>query len=723
VNLKSQYKACSYGQLRCEGASKTTSTGTTVTDGVYTINISQTISGEGDGKVRKAVVAEAKAVLGSLGSQFDHVMLCLPPGTKTNGGWIGYAYLNHYLSVYNDKWCNYVSLQMHEIGHNMNLKHSGQDDDEYGDETGAMGYSSAYDDGPLMCFNAPKNWQLGWYSDAQEIVTVDGWSGNLYGIADYGGTEIGSAGVIAQIPASIDGGTDDWYVSFNRKAGINAGTSEGGDQVLVHKTPAGSEEAEESTLMAKLSAGETYSGAPLPIQVSAIDIFSQQRPGFATVIIGTPLVTTAPVTNAPITPSPTHSPSTSLVEPTPSPSSATPTKSPTKAPSMEPTIAIKPTSSPIPPSNSSTRTITTTYEGGSGEAGNMFDVHAKNTKITITNFQIHTSSTSTEIVEIYTRAGTHVGYERRPGAWTLLAEVIVVGQGYGNPTPLPAGAMTLISIEPHQSQSFYITLRNSNRMVYSIGSGSSSSTDPIVSDAHVAIMEGVGKGYLFRGTVAQRRWNGSIEYEIDGGNAPTASPTTTATAATKLKLTTHSLDDDDDDNNNGGTNTSTEAGNMFNVINHNPQNYDMRITNFQIRIASTSNTAAVEHVEIYHRKGSHRNYERRPGAWTKLNVNDIAVPVQGHGVAEQHYTPLPPNSFDPVIIAPGEVHSFYIALTTSSNLVYSVGSSSAIDGESIVAQNSDLAVMQGVGKRQLFAGTVEHCLWNGVVEYEQVRLY
>jgi len=353
----------------------------------------------------------------------------------------------------------------------------------------------------------------------------------------------------------------------------------------------------------------------------------------------------------------------------------------------------------------------------------MFDVHAKNTKITITNFQIHTSSTTTEIVEIYTRAGTHMGYERRPGAWTLLAEVTVVGQGYGNPTPLPAGAMTLISIEPHQSQSFYITLRNSNRMVYSIGTGSSSA-DPIVSDAHVAIMEGVGKGYLFRGTVAQRRWNGSIEYEIDGdGDAPTASPTTAATkttTTTTLTLTTHSLNDD---NNNGGTITRTEAGNIFNIINHNPQHYDMRITNFQIHIASTSNTATVEHVEIYHRKGSHRNYERRPGAWTKLNVHDIAIPVQGHGLVEhQEYTPLPPNSFDPIIVTPGEVHSFYIALTTSSNLVYSVGNSSAIDGESIVAQNSDLAVMQGVGKRQLFAGTVEHCRWNGVVEYEQVRL-
>eukprot|EP00814_Leptocylindrus_danicus_P016466 CAMPEP_0116013620 /NCGR_PEP_ID=MMETSP0321-20121206/5828_1 /TAXON_ID=163516 /ORGANISM="Leptocylindrus danicus var. danicus, Strain B650" /LENGTH=672 /DNA_ID=CAMNT_0003483191 /DNA_START=45 /DNA_END=2060 /DNA_ORIENTATION=+ len=296
VNLKSQYEACSYGQLRCEGASKTTSTGATVSNGVHTIEISSTVSGVADGTVRTAVVNEATTALGSLSGQFDHVILCLPPGTA--GSWIAYAYVNHWLSVYNDEWCNYVSGQMHEIGHNLNLAHSGEGTLAYGDQTGMMGYSYSSDDGPEMCFNAPKNWQLGWYNDGQKVVT-SGWSGNLYGIADYGTIDSGSV-VIAQIPASVNGGTDDWYVSFNRKAGINAGTVEGGNQVLVHKRASGTGYAE-STLMAKLSAGGTYSGAPLPIEVSAIDI--SQSPGFATVLIGT-LATPAPVTPAPVTPAP-----------------------------------------------------------------------------------------------------------------------------------------------------------------------------------------------------------------------------------------------------------------------------------------------------------------------------------------------------------------------------------------------------------------------------------
>ena len=111
VNLKSQYAACSYGALQCNAAEKTTSSGVTVSNGVYEVSISNTVSGASDGVIRDAVVAAGDAALGNMESQFDHVMLCLPP--KTSGNWIAYAWVNWYLSVYNDNWCTYVSGQMH----------------------------------------------------------------------------------------------------------------------------------------------------------------------------------------------------------------------------------------------------------------------------------------------------------------------------------------------------------------------------------------------------------------------------------------------------------------------------------------------------------------------------------------------------------------------------------------------------------------------------------
>lgn len=111
VNFKSQMEACSYDSFTVTPAT-TSDTGLNFdTDGVYTVSIQQNVNGVDDSTVRNAVVTQAELDLGNLRNQYDHVMLCLPPGTS--GGWIAYAYINWYLSVYNDNWCNYPSAQMH----------------------------------------------------------------------------------------------------------------------------------------------------------------------------------------------------------------------------------------------------------------------------------------------------------------------------------------------------------------------------------------------------------------------------------------------------------------------------------------------------------------------------------------------------------------------------------------------------------------------------------
>ena len=65
------------------------------------------------------MTAQAASDLGApLSSISDHVMLCVPPGTvnTNNPGWTAYAYVNSWLSVYNDIWCQYSSVQLHEVG-------------------------------------------------------------------------------------------------------------------------------------------------------------------------------------------------------------------------------------------------------------------------------------------------------------------------------------------------------------------------------------------------------------------------------------------------------------------------------------------------------------------------------------------------------------------------------------------------------------------------------
>ncbi len=113
-NLKTGYTACSFGDLNFDPTPDTR-----ITNGVYTVVLNENIARLSDGQLRDKVVARGNSELGNLPSQFDHVMLCLPPISGFNG--IAYAYLNHWLSVYNDDWCNYPSAQLHEIGHNIDL--------------------------------------------------------------------------------------------------------------------------------------------------------------------------------------------------------------------------------------------------------------------------------------------------------------------------------------------------------------------------------------------------------------------------------------------------------------------------------------------------------------------------------------------------------------------------------------------------------------------------
>jgi hypothetical protein len=112
LNLKSQFNQCSYGQLQFEPITSNTIVGT---DGVYTVTLPTTnVTGAADNPIAWAAVNKASAELGDVQGIANHVMVCMPPGTS--GNWIAYAYVNHWLSVFNNAWCGYPSGVLHEIG-------------------------------------------------------------------------------------------------------------------------------------------------------------------------------------------------------------------------------------------------------------------------------------------------------------------------------------------------------------------------------------------------------------------------------------------------------------------------------------------------------------------------------------------------------------------------------------------------------------------------------
>ena len=251
---------------------------------------------------------------------------------------------------------------MHELGHNLGLAHSGESTVEYGDQSGMMGYSYSQDEGPVMCFNTAKNWQLGWYPNARQSIKPldnESFSGHLIGISDYGAT---TDNVMIQITgyASLD-----YYVAFNQKSGINSGTVEGGNQVLVHSRIPGID-YKVSILEAKLSSGGIYTitGAEgtTTITINSIDLIAS--PPFADITITPPAITVSP-TFAPSTSPPTNpptnaptniptSPPTATAGPTNVPTAPIPTFAPTNALTNSPTLlpTTGPTNVPtLPPTN------------------------------------------------------------------------------------------------------------------------------------------------------------------------------------------------------------------------------------------------------------------------------------------------------------------------------------------------------------------------------------
>jgi hypothetical protein len=82
-----------------------------------------------------------------------------------------------------------------------------------------MGYFYGQDDGPIMCFNAAKSYQLGWYADRHQNLSPSArsWNGRLVGVAQYGSITDPNDRMVVRFNAGSD---DDFYFAFDRQVGI-----------------------------------------------------------------------------------------------------------------------------------------------------------------------------------------------------------------------------------------------------------------------------------------------------------------------------------------------------------------------------------------------------------------------------------------------------------------------------------------------------------------------
>jgi hypothetical protein len=112
VNLRRQIFACSRRQLILKPATSPT----LGIDGVYTVNLATTIvPGTSLFSVLNAMITKATIDLGPLSNIAEYVMFCLPPGTSPSN-WISLAFVNSWLTAFNNNWCRSPSAQLRNFG-------------------------------------------------------------------------------------------------------------------------------------------------------------------------------------------------------------------------------------------------------------------------------------------------------------------------------------------------------------------------------------------------------------------------------------------------------------------------------------------------------------------------------------------------------------------------------------------------------------------------------
>lgn len=142
VSTSSQFAKCSHDQVKFIPTSNRNGTeGVKIVDGIVTVTIDANVE-DGDDIVKQKIDDKLFAHFNTNRNNLaDHVMYIYPDGVMAG---IAYANVNGVLSVYSGDWGSSLTATLHEIGHNLNLGHSGKAGNEYADESGAVSLLLVY---------------------------------------------------------------------------------------------------------------------------------------------------------------------------------------------------------------------------------------------------------------------------------------------------------------------------------------------------------------------------------------------------------------------------------------------------------------------------------------------------------------------------------------------------------------------------------------------------
>lgn len=304
MTVKSGFESCSFGAMQITSDYSGTSVDQSVMSapGVVDVKIGLSLSSASQvAIIEAAATATMKKMKIGLPGPFAHVIFILEDcyTGEAECNFAAYGYVNHWVLVtLGHNWA-YPAVIMHELGHNLNLAHSGGlDGGSYTDHTCLMGNPLFSDDVGRMCFNPVKNFQIamgsgGWYDDEHiqswNSGTTGGtsWRGKIIGLADYGSNPNDLPFIL-----KLETGTaSDYFVSFNRASGINSEVQQAANQVTMYQVDAGEGFSySRSTLKAAIQNGRSAtienwrkSGKDLTIKV--VSIITSSSPSFAQVLI------------------------------------------------------------------------------------------------------------------------------------------------------------------------------------------------------------------------------------------------------------------------------------------------------------------------------------------------------------------------------------------------------------------------------------------------------
>jgi hypothetical protein len=109
-----------------------------IVDGVAEITLNQTMTGETNYTLQGYVDDYIATNHPDWPTSFEHIVYHIPDYDNPN---CAFAYIGWYKSVFENGCIAYLSIEMHEIGHNLRMNHNKRGTNEYGDNTGYMGKS------------------------------------------------------------------------------------------------------------------------------------------------------------------------------------------------------------------------------------------------------------------------------------------------------------------------------------------------------------------------------------------------------------------------------------------------------------------------------------------------------------------------------------------------------------------------------------------------------